>query len=185
MAELKILPKDKPNNTVKVLKALSTATLIAGVVVAPNIASLLSFRLSSTKTERARTLRAIREAKRRGWLTFRDTREGVEVALSESGKLKWQKINMSSPLQQDKWDKKWRLVIFDIPTTKRVAAHEFRLAIKKLGFQQFQRSVWICPYPCGPQIAYFRQTYGLKDYIRLFEVIAVDDEASLKEKFNL
>jgi len=43
------------------------------------------------------------------------------------------------------WDKKWRLVAFDIPEKERVLRKKIRSALFDLGLRQFQRSVWISP----------------------------------------
>ncbi len=44
------------------------------------------------------------------------------------------------------WDKKWRLVIFDIPEKSRGERAALRSLLKNYGFQQIQRSVWLSPF---------------------------------------
>jgi len=49
-------------------------------------------------------------------------------------------------LKQKKWDKKWRLVIFDIKETDRNSRDILRKHLRNYGFGYLQKSVWISPY---------------------------------------
>lgn len=182
MAETNLLPQDKPNYTRDVLRAASTGVVLASAVIAPNLLRLLAHTIG-TSTDK--TLRAIRYAKNRGWITFRDIPGGVEVALTRSGRLRWQKIELDTPLYDERWDKKWRLVLFDIPIGLRQNAFAFRTALKRLGFKQIQQSVWLTPYHCETQIAFLRQSYNIKPFVRICEVSAIENEAELKTLFHL
>lgn len=44
---------------------------------------------------------------------------------------------------ENKWDGKWRIVIFDIPEDKRGIRDLFRRRLKSWGFQNWQQSVWV------------------------------------------
>ena len=44
------------------------------------------------------------------------------------------------------WDRKWRLVIFDIEEKNKPIRNSLRDLLKHLGFAQMQRSVWISPF---------------------------------------
>lgn len=184
MSELDILPKDKNNHTKAVIKAAAAGITIAGAVIAPNLPLLLSKLIDNNITS-DKTLRAIRYAKTNGWLTFEETSQGVEIALSASGKLKWITIELDRPLQDKVWDKQWRLVLFDIPIRLKANADTFRAHLKRLGLQQLQRSIWITPYRCETQIAVLRQIYTIKPHVRIIEAHAIENEASLKRSFNL
>jgi len=50
------------------------------------------------------------------------------------------------------WDRKWRLVIFDIPETRRKARLRLRRFLREQGFGYLQQSVWISPDPLGSAI---------------------------------
>ncbi len=183
MAELKLLPKDVASPTSTLLKAAGAGLTIASAVVAPNAPLLLAKQLGYDKNRSV--LQSIRYALNKGWLTIEDSPTGVKVALSAAGRLKWQQIELSKPLFEKRWDGKWRVVLFDVPVSKKPAADAFRRALKKLGLKQLQRSVWVTPYECQSEAAVLRQIYGLKDHVRIAELVAIDDESSLKFKFKL
>lgn len=76
------------------------------------------------------------------------------------------------------WDKKWRIVIFDIPEKHKRTREIFRENLKMMGFYMLQRSVWVHPYPCFDEIEFLRQIYkvGINvTYIVAEKIEATDD----------
>ena len=53
-----------------------------------------------------------------------------------------------------KWDRKWRIILFDIPEKIRKARDVFRYHLNQLGFYEFQKSVFVHPYNCKDEIDY-------------------------------
>jgi phenylacetic acid degradation operon negative regulatory protein len=51
------------------------------------------------------------------------------------------------PHSEHVWDKKWRIVLFDIPESQRTVRQLFRLKLMDLGVRMLQSSVWITPSP--------------------------------------
>src|SRR3989344_7555325 len=47
-----------------------------------------------------------------------------------------------------RWDKKWRILTFDIWEKRREVRDKLRLVLRRMGFYQMQRSVWVYPYDC-------------------------------------
>lgn len=77
------------------------------------------------------------------------------IRLTEQGKkiikeMQYEDMKIEKP---NKWDKKWRIIIFDIPEgQRRIARDALRNKLKKLGFYLIQKSVWVYPYPCEKEI---------------------------------
>ena len=67
------------------------------------------------------------------------------LAITELGK---KKLSLLLPLRQKskRWNKRWYLVIFDIPEKRRHDRHILRDWLKRTGFGKLQHSVWISPY---------------------------------------
>jgi len=75
-----------------------------------------------------------------------------------------------------RWDKKWRIVLFDIPEAQRKIRDALRKKLKELGFLEFQKSVFIFPYPCEDEINFVINFFGLSDHVYYLEApIAPDD----------
>lgn len=58
------------------------------------------------------------------------------------------------------WDKKWRVVIFDVSERKRKQRDSLRNKLKDLSFGMLQESVWITPFPIASELKeYFDDWY--------------------------
>jgi hypothetical protein len=78
----------------------------------------------------------------------------VEIVLSEKGKRKVlefdiDNIKINKPIR---WDKKWRMVMFDIPEKRRAERNILREKLKNIGFKEIQKSIFVNPYPCLDEI---------------------------------
>lgn len=89
-------------------------------------------------------------------------------------------INFKKP---KKWDKKWRIVIFDIPEKDR----EFRSILRKhlftLEFYKLQQSVFVSPHPYEKPILELANLYSATDYVRVITASKIDNENKLKKHF--
>ena len=84
-----------------------------------------------------------------------------------------------------KWDGKWRLIIFDIPESSRDKRNQLRYLLKQNSFQKLQASVFISPYTLNREgIDYLKRT-ELIDYIRMLRVDEIDDDKKLRKHFRL
>lgn len=85
-----------------------------------------------------------------------------------------------------KWDKKWRVIIFDIPQELHENRNRFRQKIKGLDFFMLQKSVFIFPYPCEKELAEICRKLKISDYI---DIIIADSigfrEQEVEKVFKL
>lgn len=122
------------------------------------------------------------------FVDYKENKDGtVILTLSEKGKnkiLKYDlyKIEIKKPAR---WDKLWRLVIFDIPEEKRAGRMALAAKLKELGFYPMQKSVFIHPYECKDEIDFIVEIFELVPYVRFLRVKDVDVELDLKERFHL
>ncbi len=112
-----------------------------------------------------------------GTITFILTKEGKKLALT---------FNLEEmKLRKGVWDKKWRIVIFDIPEKLRKIRDSLRYQLKRLEFYEFQKSVFVTPFPCDKEIDYIVEFYNIRRFVRFIEATSIDSELDLKRKFNL
>lgn len=83
------------------------------------------------------------------------------------------------------WDKKWRIVAFDIPEEEKIAREVLRNKLKQLGFRKIQKSIWIYPYPCEKEIEFIRNFYDIRSYITIFTTKNIENEQFYKNLFHL
>lgn len=113
-----------------------------------------------------------------GSVTVKITREGMSRALT----YQLESMEIKKP---KKWDKRWRLVIFDIPEKYRRARDMFRIRLRQLGLCLLQESVYIHPYPCANEIDFLRELYGIPVRVRYLLVEKTEDDEELKDHFDL
>lgn len=111
----------------------------------------------------------------------------ITLMLTENGKQKaltynLEKMKIKSPKT---WDKKWRIVLFDIPTDRNKIRDALRGHFKKLGFYEFQKSVFIHPYDCKDEIDYLVEFYDIRPFVRFIIADSIDNEFHLKHYFGL
>ena len=112
----------------------------------------------------------------------------IYISLTKEGKRKAGifQINSLRIKRPQKWDKKWRLVIFDISQLKKMHREAFRGKLKELGFCLLQKSIWINPFDCRAEIEVLRDFFGLSEKeIRVVTAENIGDDNKLKENFKL
>ncbi len=77
----------------------------------------------------------------------RQTEDGQKtLVLTELGDTVLADILGNIPEPNHQWDKHWRIILFDIPETRRTVRQLFRLKLLSLGARMLQTSVWITPH---------------------------------------
>lgn len=83
------------------------------------------------------------------------------------------------------WDKKWRIVSYDVPKEKKSARDGLRATLKNLGFFELQKSVYLYPYPCSEIIEFIRELYEIGEHVTFLTVGQLENEEPYKEYFDL
>ena len=109
------------------------------------------------------------------------------LILSENGKQKALQFNIDKMeiKKPEHWDKKWRVVMFDIPEKLRRLRNSLRFHFQEIGLIEFQKSVFVYPYPCHEEIEFIIELYNARKYVRFLLVDEVDNQLHLMKKFNL
>ena len=143
--------------------------------------------LTANEFDRKKLRRTLRHAKNYKYIDVKEKNNEITITLLEAGHLKALKYSIEAihiP-KQITWDKKWRLVIFDIPETKRLARNVFKDKLDEMGFVQIQKSIYVHPYPCHNEIEFIRSLYDLGPYIRLGILDKIEGEDALRKRFGL
>lgn len=114
----------------------------------------------------------------------------MKVELTNKGKkrLVEYSIDLLRIKKPKKWDKKWSVLVFDIPTHPKIynqAREALRGKIKELGFFQMQKSVWVYPYECEDELLFVAELYHVQRFIEILTVEKVLHEEVLLKKFRL
>lgn len=98
---------------------------------------------------------------------------GVFLRLTSKGRAKITRDFPLTAIQQKKWDKKWRMVTFDIEELNRLVRESLRNRLKELGFGMLQKSVFISPYDITKDFAEFIEERGLNGSVFVLEVSSI------------
>lgn len=138
--------------------------------------------------ERKKLLRAAREFYNDRLIDYKEDKDGfVKIVLTKEGqskalKFKLDEIKIKKPI---KWDKKWRMVTFDIPENKKRAREALRKKLKDLDFKELQKSVFVNPFECEDEINFVTEVFELRPFVRFVLVDSFTNEEQFRLKFGL
>jgi len=87
--------------------------------------------------------------------------------------------------KKKRWDRRWRIVAFDIPERRRGARVRLRRFMEEYGFVRLQNSVWIYPYDCEDLIALAKAHFHLGTAVLYMIVEHLEQDKHLREHFAL
>lgn len=113
--------------------------------------------------------RQVKYLVKKGMLKLTEKNSQQFLELTKAGQLEALLIK-ARRLGKQKWDGKWRLIMFDIPESHKEKRQSFRILLKQNGFYKLQASVYISPYTLNNSaVAYLKET-GLIKFIRILRV---------------
>ena len=173
----------------KVQEAILTALVSGGrmggdLLLKQVVDTLLGTDFSTTPPRRGDVVKsAASRLVKRGLLKFEN---GHYVATSRGAQVlgDWHMSNYRIKIPR-KWDKKWRVIIFDIPEKKRRIRDHVRDILVAAGFQRLQDSVWVYPYDCEDVIGLMKTELGIGKYLLYMIVDQIENDRFLRMDFDL
>jgi len=120
-------------------------------------------------------------------IVINKTKTRIELELTKKGKnkiveIQTEQITLKKP---EKWDGKWRVVIFDIPEKHKKSRDILREKLKELNFYQLQKSVWTCPYPCEEVIWALCEIFEIVPFVDILITEKIYNDAEIKKHFKV
>ena|SRR3989344_8823383 len=111
----------------------------------------------------------------------------LTMVLTDKGQKKAVTFNIDNmKIKKPKvWDRKWRMVLFDIPEKHKKAREALRETLKKLGFYEYQKSVLIHPDECRDEVNFVIEYFNIRPYVRMIISTELDNELHLRKIFDL
>lgn len=128
----------------------------------------------------------IAKLKKYGWITRINTNDDILYKITEKGEKAADKI--LAPLKHTgNWDGRWRLVMFDIPESKRDVRDKLRRSLSNLGMGILQASVWISPNDIRKDVTEITERLDLGTTLKFFEVTrnSTLDKTIIETSWNL
>jgi len=176
----------------KVILAAGAGVAIGAVMVVPPLAITFQAIMEAIekrgeKPTRKQVRKVLYNLEKRKLVSLKKSDGELLATFNERGRkllLKYKFAELVIPKPRE-WDKKWRIVIFDIPEKKKVAREVLRDKLNQLGFFQLQKSVFIYPFECQREIELILRFYGIEPYVYFIRADYIDNEEKIREKFSL
>jgi DNA-binding transcriptional regulator PaaX len=181
----KIKAKHYAKETLKYLLVGGVLTLTGG---GPAIGVMLAKKIFQEKqVPKKRSYDTFYYLRKKGLIEMHQEGYDISIVLTSEGKKmagKYQIDDLTIEVPKT-WDKKWRIILFDIPVTSNTVRNIFRKKLKEFGFYWLQKSVWVFPFECREEIEFLRDFLGVeKRQIICIEAVIKDDEF-LQKHFGL
>ena len=178
--------------TREILFMLTVGPIILSSFFLPNASQILKplikWRKNWNKIDQRRIHEAIKRLNRKRLVELIEKGDKLYIKITDNGKKLIRGFdydNLQLP-RSKKWDKKWRLIIFDIPNEKRKERLAFSKKLKDLGFYPLQESVFIYPYDCRDEIDFICKFLSIGRYVNYCIVESLDKrEGDLRRIFDL
>ena len=181
---------EKTNIKSIILSTIELAGLVSVAMVAPGVlVALNKVQKQKRKYEQKYHVnRAIREMIETSLIEYHKNSKGVScLRLTEKGKEKLKDYAMENLKIKKpwRWDKKYRVIIFDIKEFKRRTRDKLRHWLEHLGFVRLQNSVWVYPYECREVIILLKSHFKIGKEVLYMTVDSIENDKWLKKEFNL
>lgn len=178
--------------TKEILFMAVAGPIVLSCLFAPNAAQMLKplikWRKNWDKIDRRLIYSAIKRLNRRRFVELIEKNGESYIEITNKGKKLVKSFDYDNlKLSKSKtWDKKWRLVIFDIPDKKKKERRALSQKLKEIGFYPLQESVFIYPYNCQDEIDFICEFLSISRFVNYCLVETLDKrEGDLRRIFNL
>ena len=169
------------------LLTIGTAGFIAVSAMAPNMFQILG-RTGVLARLKYRNKGILARLKQKGEIEFEE-RDGKRfVRLTERGEeslaFSQQKMHLTDNKSR-KWDRRYRLVMFDIPEKRKKVRERLRFEMQEVGFLHIQDSAWIYPYDCEEFVALLKADLHIGKDVLYAVVEEIENDANIRKHFSL
>lgn len=122
-----------------------------------------------------RSLKGLKEA---GLIENMSSGQNDYARLTKSGRIKANSIKLESEssLVSNTWDGKWRIILLDLPESRKAERESLRYLLKKAGFVCLKNSAWISPYPFEHLFSNIKKDLGLTTELMIMTTNSLDAE---------
>lgn len=112
----------------------------------------------------------------RGWVQKNTKRQQTVYSISSHGVHELNRtLDCIKNDESTTWDKRWHLVVFDIPESKRKLRDNFRNFLRENCYGKLTSSVWISPWDKTEEIKRFQKRQNLNDNVFHIRTEAIED----------
>lgn len=177
--------RQKRNMRNAVLVTIGLAGMLSVAAVAPGAVQLLKVTGVNARL-RYQTKTVLGKLKHKGEIEFVERDGKKYVRLTERGErvleLSGDRLMKTRP---KKWDRRYRLVMFDIPERRKRTRDALRFKMNEVGFLRVQDSAWMYPYDCEEFIALLKAELHLGKDVLYAVIEEIDNDMWIRKHFGL
>ncbi len=165
-----------------ILTSLELGGVLALAIMAPNVVQLLKRRYS--RKEYVNVQNATSRLVKKGLISisFKNGRKQFELTPLGSSYIQKQTYRKQ---RSERWDGKWRIVIFDIPQARTVHRNLLRHHLREIGFEKLQNSVFVYPYDREELVVLLKTEFGLGKEVLYIIADSIERDTEIRRKFKL
>jgi len=125
--------------------------------------------------------------KNAGLIVFEKTAKGSFARLTPKGEAKLRQLDLGNfKIKKPKrWDKKWRILAFDIREERKNTRNKIRHTLRRIGFVRLQDSVWVYPYDCEDLINLLKADFKIGKDLLYIIADSIENDKKLRQIFGL
>ena len=152
----------------------------------PEFTQSIEFGGSTSKKSQYAITRSIKGLEEAGLIEHISSGQNFYARLTKEGKKKAVSIKLDSgdSLVSTTWDGFWRVILLDIPESRKAERESLRYLLKKAGFICLKNSAWISPYPFEHMFTNIKKDLGLSTELVIMVTNKVD-EITEKELYKI
>jgi DNA-binding transcriptional regulator PaaX len=146
------------------------------------------FYKKNSKYSKHQYAKSLYNLSRRGYVSIENKNRNITLKLSGKGELfaMGAELNKIRLEKNKKWDKRWRVLIFDIKSNERTKRDALRRKLKYWNFYQLQKSVWVFPYIIEKEMEKIKKILDLSDdELIIITASKVQNEKALLKHFKV
>jgi len=166
--------------------AIPAAVLMPGIPVA--LKPLLGEVMKKCGLRRSQPfIHSLSHLKRRGLVSVAEKDGQQMLTIAEKGKKRLLQFDFGNIVirKPRRWDGYWRLVLFDIPESRKQGREALRSKLKQLGFFPLQRSCFVHPFDCKSEIEFICELFEVSPYVNFVLAKQIEGERQLAKYFNV
>ena len=170
-----------------ILKGILITGGVLTCLVLPGMAVVLKMFLPKDKKQQYKIERSYKGLIKNKYIEVEELKEGPILRITDRGKEYLMRADFDKLVLtgEKNWDKKWRVVMFDVPEIHHHARRQFSYKLFELGMYQYQKSVYVYPYDCTDVINFAAEFLGIQDSIRQMTLLTLDKTTELKKFYKL
>ncbi|MEI8223628.1 MAG: hypothetical protein WCG20_00730 [bacterium] len=163
-----------PDYSKKILKILAESKAVSVPELAEKVASEGSNLAPKARYAVNRTLKGLAES---GLIESHFSGQNDYARLTTKGRKKVTTLKLESDTSLlPNWDGQWRIILLDLPESRKSERESLRYLLKKAGFVCLKNSAWISPFPLEHLFTNIKQDLGLTTEMMIITTAHLDIE---------